>query len=84
MEAERRILSDIVESIVQEGCTKRKAELIEKDLDKMEGHLEKYTELYDRAVDELPEEERGEATRDRDLFYVNSENWIRGARAKVR
>ena len=61
METERRSLSDIVESIVQEGCTKRKAELIEKDLDKMEGHLEKYTELYDGAVDELPEEERGEA-----------------------
>ena len=84
MEAERRSLSNIVESIVQEGCTKRKAELIEKDLDKMEGNLEKYTELYDRAVDELPEEERGEAIRDRDLSYVNSENWIRGARAKVR
>ena len=30
LEAERSSLSDIVESIVQEGCNKRKAELIEK------------------------------------------------------
>ena len=57
-------MNDIIESVVQEGCNKRKAELIEKDLNKMEDHLEKYTELYDGAVEELPEEERGEAIRD--------------------
>ena len=55
LEAERSSLNDIVEGIVQEGCNKRKAELIEKDLDKMEDNLEKFTELYDGAVEELPE-----------------------------
>ena len=79
LEAERSSLNDIVEGIVQEGCNKRKAELIEKDLDKMEDQLEKYTELYDGAVEELPEEERGGASRDRDASYANSENWIRRA-----
>ena len=39
LEAEKSSLSKIVESIVQEGCNKRKAELIEKDLDKMEDQL---------------------------------------------
>ena len=53
-------------------------------MDKLEDHLEKYTELYDGAVEELPEEERGEAIRDRDVSYDSSEKWIRGARAKVR
>ena len=50
LEAERSSVNDIVEGIVQEGCNKRKAELIQKDLDKMEDHLEKYTELYDGRV----------------------------------
>ena len=84
LEAERSSLNDIVEGIVQEGCNKRKAELIEKDLDKMKDQLEKYTELYDGAVEELPEEERGGAIQDRDVSHASSENWIRGARAKVR
>ena len=39
-------------------CNKRKAELIEKDWNKMEERLEKYAELYDEAVGVLPEEER--------------------------
>ena len=43
LEDEKSSLNDIVEGIVQEGCNKRKAEVIEKDLDKMEDHLEKYT-----------------------------------------
>ena len=84
LEAEMNSLSDIVESIVQEGCNKRKAELIEKDLDKMEDSLEKVTELHDGAVEEMPEVERREAIRDRDLSYESSDSWIRGARAKVR
>ena len=68
---------------MQEGCNKRKAELIEKDLDKSEDNLEKYTELYYGAVEDLPEEERREAIQDRDVSYDSSESWIRGARAKV-
>ena len=50
----------------------------------MEEQLEKYTELYNGAVEELPVEERGGAIRDRDVSYDRSEKWIRGARAKVR
>ena len=73
-----------MESIVKEGCSKRKAKMIEKDLDKAEESLEKVTELYDGAVEEMPWEERREAMRDRDLSYDSSDSWIRGARAKVR
>ena len=74
LEAETSGLNDVVEEIVQGGCNKRKAEMIEKDLDNMEEQLDKYTKLYDRAVEELPEEERGGAIRDRDASYANSEN----------
>ena len=65
------------------GMQKRKAELIEKDLNKMEVQLEKYTELYDKAVGVLPEEEREGASRDRDASYTDFKNWTRRARAKV-
>ena len=58
LEAEKSSLNDVVEEVVQGGCNKRKAELIEKNLDKMEVQLEKYTKLYDGAVEEIPEEER--------------------------
>ena len=50
----------------------------------MKERLEKYAELYDEAVEELPEEERGGAGRDRDESYANFEDWTRRARAKVR
>ena len=56
LEADMNSLEDIVESIVKEGCSKRKAELIEKDLDKAEESLDKVTELYDGAVEEMPGE----------------------------
>ena len=65
------------------GCNKRKEELIEKDLNKMEERLEKYAKLYDKAVGVLPEEEREGASRDRDASYADFENWTRRARAKV-
>ena len=39
------------------------------------------TELWKNLA---PEEEYGGASRDRDVSYANSENWIRGVRAKVR
>ena len=41
LEAERSGLEDVVEDVVRGGCNKRKAELIEKDLNKMEERLEK-------------------------------------------
>ena len=48
MEAERSGLEDFIKEIVREGgCNKRKAVLIETDLNKMEERLEKYVELYD-------------------------------------
>ena len=47
LEADMSSLGEIVESIGKEGCSKRKAELLEKDLDKVEESLEKVSELYD-------------------------------------
>ena len=41
LEAERSGLKDVVEEIVSGGCNKRRAELIEKDLNKMEERLDK-------------------------------------------
>ena len=71
MEAERSGLDDVIEEIVREGgCNKRKVELIETDLNKMEERLEKYAELYDEAVATLPENEQEEACRDRDAAYT--------------
>ena len=85
MEAERSGLEDVIGEIIPEGwCTKRKAKLIETDLNKMEERLEKYAELYDEAVGMLPENEREEACRDRDATYTNFENWTRRARVQVR
>ena len=74
LDADMSRLGEIVESIVKEGCSKRKAELIEKDLDKVEESLEKVTELYDGAVEEMPWEEKREAMRDRDLSYDSSDD----------
>ena len=54
------------------------------DLNKMEERLEKYAELYDKAVGTLPENEREEACRDRDAAYTDFENWTRRARVQVR
>ena len=58
--------------------------MIERDLDKVEESLEKITELYDGVVEAMPREEQRKAMRGRDLSYNSSDNWIRGARAKVR
>ena len=78
-------MDDVIEEIVREGrCNKRKAELIETDLNKMEERLEKYAELCGEAVGMLPEKEREEACRDRDAAYTDLENWTRKARVKVR
>ena len=74
LEAERSGLDDVVKEVVKEGCNKRKAELIEKDLNKMEERLDKYAELYDDVVGTLPEDERDEASRDRDASYADFEN----------
>ena len=64
LEAERRGLDDFVKEVIKEGSNKRKAELIEKDLNKMEEGLDKYAELYDEAVGALTEDKRDEASRD--------------------
>ena len=56
------------------GCNKRKAELIETDLNNMEERLEKYAELYNEAVGTLPENKREEACPDRDMAYTEFEN----------
>ena len=42
LEAKRSGLDDVVTDVVRGACNKRKAELIEKDLSKMEERLEKY------------------------------------------
>ena len=84
LEAERSGLDNVLEDVVRGGCNKRKAELIERDLNNMEEWLKKYAELYDAEVGVLPEEEQKRASRDRDASYANFEIWTRRARAKVR
>ena len=62
MEAERSGFDNVIEEIVREGgCKKGKAELIEMDLNNIEERLDKYAELYDKAVGTLPENEQEEA-----------------------
>ena len=53
-------------------------------MNKMEERLEKYAELYDGAVEQLPETEREKASQDRDASYADFDNWTRRARDKVR
>ena len=84
LEPKRSGLEDVVEEVVRGGCNKRKAELIEKDLNKMEERLDKNAELYNEALGTLPEDEREGASRDRDASYADFENWTRRARVKVR
>ena len=56
MEAERSGLNDVIKEIIREGgCNKRKAEIIETDLNKMEERLERYAELCNEAVGTLLE-----------------------------
>ena len=57
VEAKRSGLEDVVEEVVRGGYHKRKVELIEKDLKKMEERLDKYAELYNKVVGTLPEDE---------------------------
>ena len=56
LEAERSGLDDVVKEVIKEGCNKRKAELIEKDLNKVEERLDKYAKLYNEAVGTLPDD----------------------------
>ena len=83
LEAKRSGLGNVVKDVVWGGCNKRKAELIEKDLNKMEERLEKYAELYNGAVGQVPDAEQEGASWDRDASYAIFENWTRRARAKV-
>ena len=85
MEAERSGLNDVIEDIVREGgCNKRKAELLETALNKMENRLDSYAELCNAAVGTLTGSEREEACRDRDGAYTDFKSWTRRARVKVR
>ena len=61
LEAERSGLDDVVKEVEREGCNKRTAELIEKDLNKMEEILDKYAEQYDIAVGTLQGDKRDKA-----------------------
>ena len=83
LEAEGSGLDDVVKEVVKEGCNKRKAELIEKDLNKMEERLDKYAEQYNEALGTLPDDKRDEASRDRDTSYADFGNWTRRARIKI-
>ena len=62
-----------MEGIGREGCSRRKAKLIEKDLDRVEESLEEVAKLYDVAVEAMPWEEQRDARRTRDLLYDSSE-----------
>ena len=73
-----------METVGREGCNKRKADLIEKDLNRVEENLEEVAKLYDDAVEAIPWEEQDDARRTRDLLYDSSEEWIRRVRAKIR
>ena len=73
-----------METVGREGCNKRKADLIEKDLNRVEENLEEVAKLYDDAVEAMPWEEQDEARKTRDLLYNSSEEWIRRVRAKIR
>ena len=49
----------------------------------MEERLYKYAELYDKAVGTLPENNRDEASRDKDASHADFKNWTRSARVKI-
>ena len=46
-------LRETMEAIGREGCSKRKADLIEKDLNRVEESLEEVAKLYDNAVEAM-------------------------------
>ena len=49
----------------------------------MEERLDRYAKQYVEAVRTLPDDERDEASRDRDESYADIENWTRRARIKI-
>ena len=50
-------LRETMEAIGREGCSKRKADLIEKDLNRVEEGLERVAKLYNDTVEMMPWEE---------------------------
>ena len=72
-----------METIGREGCNKRNADLIEKDLNKVKENLEEFTKLYNDAVEAMPWEEQDDARRTCDLLNDSSKEWIRRVRAKI-
>ena len=73
-----------MEEVERSGCNKRKAEMLEKDLDKVEQILEEVADLYDKAVPQLGPGDRERVAVERDNSYEEVDRWIRGARAKIR
>ena len=67
LDADMSSLGETVESIGKEGCSKKKAKLLKKDLNKVEESLEMVAEFYDGAVEAMTWEEQREARRARDL-----------------
>ena len=56
-------LRETMETIGREGCNKRKADWLEKDLNRVEENLEEVVKLYDTAVEETPWKEKDDARR---------------------
>ena len=54
-------LGEIILEVERSGCNKRKAEILEKDLDKVENMLEEVTSMYDGAVESMLPGARTEA-----------------------
>ena len=77
-------LGGVVEEVERTGCNKRKAEMLEKDLDKVEQIMEEVADMYNKAVQHLEPPEKQTASEERDNTYEDIDRWIRGARAKVR
>ena len=77
-------LSETMETIGREGCNRRKADLIEKDLNRVDENLEEVAKMYNDAVEAMPWEEQDDAKRTCDILYNSSDVWIRRIRAKIR
>ena len=69
-------LGGVVEEIKRTGCNKRKADMLEKDLDKVEQIMEKVADLYDKAVPHLELRDKQIASEERDRTYEDVDKWI--------
>ena len=65
-----------MEEIKRTGCNKRKADMLEKDLDKVEQIMEEVEDLYDKAVPDLELRDKQIASEERDRTYEDVDKWI--------